>query len=620
MAEAADTTARGSRGAPGSPVRYELHNGLRVVLDPVPGQGGVVVCLALGLGARHDPNGAEGAAWLWQRLQAAPDSRSARAARIRRLGAAGGSQTDTTSADHTLILTQAPTAALELALQVSADPLSPLSVTEPAYRGLRREAADAQHGKRAPSLDAAGEHRLMQLMFQGFEPYARVGSESAQTVLDIPLATVIRLHEQHVGPSAAVLTVSGSFSSADARRWVEQYFSKLPRRAPARSMTPETLGRQTSERFNVNVNPKAKAPLAFYGWPLPVRREQDARAARVIAALLQDGALLESAPSAGSRDIDEVRAWVLPFRDAAALAVRLSVNRRSNVDKARAVLERELERLGSAGPSNEELERARARISASLEQELDAGLTRAALLSRYELEAGSAQRVFDEPEQYARVTRDQVRRLARERLVETRRTTVEIYPPGWRQDPPPAVVRRQHIVKPGENLIQIAQRYHSDVDVIAKANKIQRHRFIFPGQELVIPVKMADLERAKRRSYTVKPGDTLIGIAKRHRVSVADLMRENRRRPKQMLRAGEILTIPDRSKQRSGPRSKLRQHRVKRGDSLLGLARKYGVSATEIAKANGRRPNQPILAGEVLDIPAAKAPGRTLRKKQEQRR
>lgn len=45
-----------------------------------------------------------------------------------------------------------------------------------------------------------------------------------------------------------------------------------------------------------------------------------------------------------------------------------------------------------------------------------------------------------------------------------------------------------HVVQPGEYLILIATRFHSTVDAIVQANKIQNSGLIYPGQQLVVPV------------------------------------------------------------------------------------------------------------------------------------
>jgi LysM repeat protein len=415
------------------------------------------------------------------------------------------------------------------------------------------------------------------------------------------------MHERLATPGTAVLSISGLFSEGEARRLVQERFGRLRGRSTP-SADRLALPRQTSERFTASVDPRAKAPLAFYAWPLPKTPEALRTTFAVISQILTDSPRLEASGASGRPDIDDVRAWLLPVAGPTALAVELRVNPRSNVDKARSQLERELERLGNTGPSEAELAKARAKLASELESELDLAISRAPALGRSELETGDATSILRAGQRYARVSSFDVRQAVRNYSTETRRTSVEIYPPGWPQDLPPTVVRREHIVKAGENLIQIAKRYHSSVDAIAAANRIRSHRFIFPGQALIIPIKTADLERAKKRSYTVKAGDTLTGIAARHGVTTRALAEANGRRRNRPIRTGETLTIPEAPRKQTssaGTKLELRQHRVKRGDSLLGLARRYGVSAADIAAANRRKANQPILAGEVLLIPNA---------------
>jgi LysM repeat protein len=60
-------------------------------------------------------------------------------------------------------------------------------------------------------------------------------------------------------------------------------------------------------------------------------------------------------------------------------------------------------------------------------------------------------------------------------------------PPGPGAPPPPPGGPAIHIVQPGENLFRIALRYDTTVECIAEANHIINPWFIYVGQELVIP-------------------------------------------------------------------------------------------------------------------------------------
>lgn len=587
-------------------VRFRMPSGLRVVLDADRSESSVVVCLALGVGTKHEPEGKDGLAWLLSRRDELEPRGSSTAKAAARLRAAGGTSSAEVRVDETLVCTRAPSAQLALALQLAAARMAPLRTSAAALATLKASALRELERDRALSLEELGERRLRQLVFQGLWPYAHAGLGSPAGISAVEHADLEQLQARFVAPANAALSISGLFSEREARRFIQEQLGRLSGRS-AEPIREEAMLRQTSERFNASVDLRASTPLAFYAWPVPIVPEAELSALRLLAQVLTDSARLRAAPAAGTPDIDDVRAWLLPQQGPTALAVRVRVNARSTVDKAKAALERELERLGGSGPTEAELDSARARIQAELEAELDSASTRAAALAQSALRSGDAARALREPAAYDGVRAIQIRQAARAYISENRRTSVELYPRGWPQDLPPEVVRREHIVKAGENLIQIASRYHSSVEAIAAANRIKTHRFIFPGQELIIPVKTADLERAKKRSYTVKPGDTLMGIAARFGVSTRALAQANRRKRDQPIRIGETLTLPDAPRaalDAQKAKAKLRQHRVKRGDSLLGLARRYGVSAAEIAAANGRKPNQPILAGELLAIPS----------------
>jgi LysM repeat protein len=95
--------------------------------------------------------------------------------------------------------------------------------------------------------------------------------------------------------------------------------------------------------------------------------------------------------------------------------------------------------------------------------------------------------------------------------------------------------------------------------------------------------------------YTVKPGDSLHKIAKKHRVSV-DVLKEangldgNDLRPRQVLiipggKSEKRITEKSTAKKKSGTDETV--YVVKKGDTLAGISEKTGVPASEIRKING---------------------------------
>ena len=178
---------------------------------------------------------------------------------------------------------------------------------------------------------------------------------------------------------------------------------------------------------------------------------------------------------------------------------------------------------------------------------------------------------------------------------------------------------QRHQVRRGDTLSGIAARYGSSTYAIAQANGISLRSTIYPGNVLVVPsggssVRYIAEEAVAERGgdgalvYRVRSGDTLSGIAGRHRVSTAALARANGFTLRSVIRPGDRLTIPEGG--RAAPSPPRRDdgdlvYTVNRGDTLSSIADRYGSSASTIAQANGLSARSMIRPGDRLKIPAA---------------
>lgn len=109
--------------------------------------------------------------------------------------------------------------------------------------------------------------------------------------------------------------------------------------------------------------------------------------------------------------------------------------------------------------------------------------------------------------------------------------------------------------------------------------------------------------RLEVSSYTVRPGDTLSGIALRNNLEMDTLISFNRIEDVRRIQAGSTFQIPDRDGL---------LYTVRRGDSVAGIASEHGTTVNAILDSNDLRSGT-VQEGDVLFVPGARMNNTELR-------
>ena len=109
-------------------------------------------------------------------------------------------------------------------------------------------------------------------------------------------------------------------------------------------------------------------------------------------------------------------------------------------------------------------------------------------------------------------------------------------------------------------------------------------------------------------SYRVKSGDTVSQIAKRFGLSVSTIARINNLGPKSLIRVGQVLKLSG----TSAPTTAVESYRVKPGDTLSAIAGRHGLTLAELTAINRINSSTLIYPGQVLRVakvlPASQPP------------
>lgn len=101
------------------------------------------------------------------------------------------------------------------------------------------------------------------------------------------------------------------------------------------------------------------------------------------------------------------------------------------------------------------------------------------------------------------------------------------------------------IVRRGDTLSQIASRYNTSYQYLAKINDISNPNLIFVGERIYVPsLENSNLGDTSHILYIVKRGNTLSQISRLYGVSINSIAELNDIRNPNLIFAGEVLRIP----------------------------------------------------------------------------
>jgi zinc protease len=397
--------------------RYELPNGLEVILhvdrsDPV-----AAVAMTFHVGSARELPGKTGFAHLFEHLFFLDSENLGPGGLDRLMTRVGSSTNGSTSNDRTNYFEVVPVDGLEKALWAEADKLGFFinTVTESV---VAKEKQVVKNEKRQ-SVDnrpyGHTNHVIDRALYPDGHPYDWQVIGSLADLEGAELADVVDFHSKWYGPNNATLVVAGDIDVEQTKDWIERYFGEIPRRELPMSTDPPPVAVAETRSFFHEDN-YARVPMLTMAWPTVPVYHPDAYALDVLAAVLTDG---KSTPFYEVLvEEEEVAPAVVGRQRNMELAGRFDLGVQAfagtDLDDVAAAIARAFARFEEQGVPPEELERIKAGFETGYYGRLSSVLGKAFQLAQYAIFADDPGFAAEDLERFVSVTEADVLRVYEE--------------------------------------------------------------------------------------------------------------------------------------------------------------------------------------------------------------
>ena len=414
--------------------RHRLDNGLEIVLQPDSSLPLVAVNIWYHVGSKNERPSRTGLAHLFEHMLFQGSENVPVNDHFRLVQQAGGSANGSTWFDRTNYYETLPSSHLDLALWLESDRMGfllpaldqeKLENQRSVVMNERRQRIDNQPYGRA-------FERLFELLYPPDHPYHWPVIGYMEDIEAATLDDVSGFFNTFYSPNNAVLTLAGDFQPEIALRRVEDFFGPLPQGDPVPQISmPETTPESPQGETMEDAVELSRIYLAA---SIPAFGDRQWYAADLLATALSAG---KSSPL--YRDLvykrqiaTDVSAFALPTELTGSFVIVATAKPGVEVDVLTSAVEEHLEAMAQDGPKDDDLDRARNKVTTALTDQFQKLDDRADLLSMFATFFDDPERIGQEAQIYTELDRDDLVQLAARYLQSGTRVSLNVVPEGSR--------------------------------------------------------------------------------------------------------------------------------------------------------------------------------------------
>ncbi|MFY0606381.1 MAG: insulinase family protein [Cyclobacteriaceae bacterium] len=398
--------------------KYELANGLDVILHEDKSDPIVAVSIIVHVGSNREKPGRTGFAHFFEHMLFQKSENVPQGGFFKNINEYGGTFNGGTSNDFTIYFETVPKDALEKVLWMESDRMGffinaigvkELEGEKPVVKNEKRQRVDNQPYGHT-------DYVIRKALYPEGHPYNWTVIGELEDLQNATIEDVKEFYDKWYGPNNATLVIAGDYKKEEVKAMVEKYFGEIPARGDNTPLGPmpvtleETKVLYHEDNFASLPEIRMTFPTveSFHPdqWPLDALQEilSDGKRAPLYKNLVEKAELAPESGVSASHSNSEL---------AGTFTIRVRANKGVDLDTVRTVIESALEQFEAEGFSQKDLDRIKARQETQFYNGISSVFNKSFQLAFYNEYAGDPGFITKDIENIKAVTKEDVMRVYR---------------------------------------------------------------------------------------------------------------------------------------------------------------------------------------------------------------
>lgn len=397
--------------------KYELDNGLQVVLHQDKSNPVVALAIQYGVGSNREKTGRTGFAHLFEHMLFQESENVGQDQFFKIIQDAGGTLNGGTWKDGTVYYEVVPKNAMETIMWLESDRMGFFenTVTESAFANQQEVVQNEKRQRVDNNPYGHTSYVIDKNLYPADHPYSWQVIGELEDLQNATVEDVLEFYDQFYGPNNATLVLAGDFEISEAKEMIEKYFGEIKRRQEVEPMKPMPVKLSESKRLYHEDN-FATAPQLTITWPTPEQYTKDSYALNVLGEILSRS---KKAPLyrvlIKDKDLtSRTFAYNSPKELAGEFKISITANSGVDLDAIEEGIEEAFQLFEEEGVTDRDLERIKAGLETGFYNQIGSVLGKSFQLANYNIFTGDPGFITQDIENIKAVTKEDVMRVYEE--------------------------------------------------------------------------------------------------------------------------------------------------------------------------------------------------------------